>query len=289
MRLSVVIPCLNAAETISHQLDALAKQRWDAPWEIIISDNGSRDGTQAIVERYKQLLPDLRLIDSSDARGAAHARNLGAVAANGDALIFCDADDEVDSGWLSAMGEALLRHDFVACRLDFRKLNDLRTQQLYKDHPQTLGLRRAWFPPHLHHAGGGTIGIKKSLHEAVGGFDETLMAQEDTDYCFKIQLAGTLIQFEPRAVLYVRCREQLRGRFRQARVWAEYTVCLYKKYRSPKDRELWRWRSFVSQCKKLLISFPQVCLPDERALWVWNLGWQIGRLKGSIKYRVPPV
>src|SRR5699024_707926 len=42
---SVVIPALNEAETIGTQLDALAGQDVDAPWEVIVVDNGSTDDT----------------------------------------------------------------------------------------------------------------------------------------------------------------------------------------------------------------------------------------------------
>ena len=42
-RLSVIIPCFNAATTIGAQLEALANQAWAEPWELIIADNGSKD------------------------------------------------------------------------------------------------------------------------------------------------------------------------------------------------------------------------------------------------------
>jgi hypothetical protein len=50
-------------------------------------------------------------------------KNVGVLAATGDAFLFCDVDDEVAPGWLAAMGEAVFRHDFVTCRLDSEKLN----------------------------------------------------------------------------------------------------------------------------------------------------------------------
>ena len=123
MKLSVIIPCLNAAGTIGAQLDALAVQQWDQPWEVIVADNGSTDRSLAIVERYRYKLPNLRVVDASARRGQPCALNTGAMAAKGDALAFCDADDEVAPGWLPAMGKALSKYDFVACRVDFKKLN----------------------------------------------------------------------------------------------------------------------------------------------------------------------
>jgi len=122
MKLSVIIPCFNAANMIAVQLEALANQQCSEPWEVIASDNGSTDKTVAIVEQYQKKLPNLRIVNSSELRGAAHARNVGALTAAGDALVFCDADDEVAPGWVAAMGEALSKYDFVACRREYNQI-----------------------------------------------------------------------------------------------------------------------------------------------------------------------
>src|SRR3954466_4740554 len=102
-KLSVVIPCLNAASTLGVQLAALTHQSWPGGWEVIVADNGSTDGSREIVEGYRDPLPGLGVGDAGGRRGQAHARNLGATAATGDALLFCDADDEVAPGWMEAL------------------------------------------------------------------------------------------------------------------------------------------------------------------------------------------
>src|SRR5436305_2382407 len=154
LKLSVVIPCLNAAATIAVQLEALAGQSWEGEWEVIVADNGSTDGSREIVESYRGRLPGLRLVDASDRRGQAHARNLGAAAATGDAFLFCDADDEVAPGWLAGLGRALAQYDFVACRYDNEKLNPAWVQRTHLN-PQKDGLTSYDYPPFLPHAGGG--------------------------------------------------------------------------------------------------------------------------------------
>lgn len=60
----------------------------------------------------------------------AHARNAGALPATGQYLAFVDQDDEVGDGSLSAMGDALSRHDFVGCAIDFQKLNEPWLQKI---------------------------------------------------------------------------------------------------------------------------------------------------------------
>jgi glycosyltransferase involved in cell wall biosynthesis len=291
MKLSIIIPCLNAAGTIGVQLGALVNQQWSEPWEIIIADNGSTDGSREIVESYRDRLPNLRIVDASGRRGQPYALNCGAAAATGTALAFCDADDEVAPGWVAAMGDALIEHDFVACRIDFKKLNPPWAQAVFQRHAQQHGqLVKASFPPYLWHAGGGTLGVKKSLHEAVGGFDEALPYLHDTDFCFKVQLKGVELHFVSEAIVHIRCRDSLRGLLRQACHWAEYSILLYKMYRPANSEDFSRWKICLGEWKSLLRATPQIRLDrTAKARWVWRFGWQLGRLLGSIKYHVPPV
>jgi glycosyltransferase involved in cell wall biosynthesis len=291
MKLSVVIPCYNAAHTIRAQLDALLNQQWDQPWEIIVADNGSTDGSRKIVESYKSQAPCLRTVDASARRGQPYALNTGAAAALGVALAFCDADDEVAPGWVAAMGGALLEHDCVACRIDFKKLNPPWAQTIFNTHAQQHGrLLKSHFPPYLWHAGGGTLGVRKSLYEAVGGFDESLPYLHDTDFCFKVQLAGVELHYISDAVTHVRCRDTLRGLLGQACHWAEYTALLYKKYRPANSTDFMGWKALLGECRSLLRFILRIRLDrSAQARWVWQFGWRVGRLIGSIKYHVPPV
>jgi glycosyltransferase involved in cell wall biosynthesis len=284
MKLSVIIPCFNAADTIASQLEALASQRWSEPWEVIVANNRSTDESMDIVERYRDRLPNLRIADASARQGQPYALNVGARAAAGEALAFCDADDEVGSGWLAAMGEALSRYDFVACRFDIEKLNAPWVYNSRRN-PQRDGLQEYKYPPYLPHAGGGSLGVKRSLHESIGGFDESLPILHDTDYCWRFQLAGTELHFVPHAVVHIRFRDTLGGMYRQVRGYAEYNVLLYKRYR-PLGMPKLSWRTGVRGWLHLLRRLPQIRSKEAWARWIWRLGWQVGRLQGSIKYRV---
>lgn len=110
---SVVMPCLNAAGTLAAQLDALARQRTTARWELIVSNNGSTDGSQALVQRWRDRLPHLRLVDSSSRRRVGAARGAGARAARGELTLTCDADDIVGEHWIEAMTRAAQGWDLV--------------------------------------------------------------------------------------------------------------------------------------------------------------------------------
>ncbi|MDP3848890.1 MAG: glycosyltransferase family A protein [Luteolibacter sp.] len=278
MKLSVIIPFHNAASTLGLQLDALARQQWSQPWEIILADNGSKDNSREVIESYREKLPNIRIVDASERPGAAFARNMGIKAAQGEVMALCDADDEVGDGWLAAMGEALSRHDFVACRMEMEKLNP----EWMWGHEQEHGLQMIWYPPWLPHAGAGTMGFSKTMFEEVGGFDDTLLHLEDTEFSFRAQMMGHPLHFVPDAVLHVRRRGNLIGNYRQSRNYAEYNVILAKKYWTKNDSSLGFYKRFVIDCLSLVLEAKSLRTEGGRFYWMWKLGRQAGRLKGML-------
>ncbi len=285
MKLSVLIPCLNAEATLGAQLEALSVQQWEDEWEVVVADNGSRDGSRAVVQEWQRRMPNLRLVDASDRRGQAHARNCAAAAARGDGLLYCDADDVVATGWVAAMGRALGEHDFVASRYDYELLNPPWVQRNHMN-PQRDGLPVYDYPPFLPHAGGGGLGVRRAAHLEVGGFDESLPALEDTDYCWRIQLAGHPLRFVPDAVVNVRHRRDLGGIFRQGMSYGKHNVLIYQRYQGRGMPRLGllpgllRWGMLLLRTPLLLLS------RAGRARWLWQLGWRVGRLRGCFAYRV---
>ena len=284
MKLSVIIPCFNGAETISEQLDALVRQGWDQPWEIIVADNGSTDASAEIVFGYQAKYPNIRLIDASGKRGPSFARNAGVEAAQGELVAFCDADDLVAGDWVREIAEAIERHGFVASRMGVHPASDPRAAEL-KKHRQTTGLIQYTYVPYLSHAGASGLGVRKRLHHEVGGFDERFVYCEDCDYCWKIQLLGYPLQFAPGALIHVRHRETRSGQFRQARNWGEYNVLLIKKY-VPRGMPKPRIRDGVKKWRRLLRMTPKLRDPMRRQQFVWGLGYRIGHLVGMIRFRI---
>jgi glycosyltransferase involved in cell wall biosynthesis len=284
MQLSVVVPFLNESATLANQLLALSKQEWSKPWEVILADNGSTDGSLSIAEQFKKKLPRLSIIDASDRKGQAYAKNVGARFASGRSIAFCDADDEVAPGWVAAIGEALEEHDFVASRFEIAKLSCPRFLR-GRGAPQSEGLQIYRYPPYLPHAGGCGLGIKRIVHEAIGGFDESWAYHEDTDYCFRVQLAGTPLHFAANAVVHIRFPETLWGAFNQARNWGLYNVLIYKRYRS-KGMSPLRLKDGLGAWIGLMKTLPWLFRTDESARWLWQFGLRTGRLQGCLKHRV---
>jgi glycosyltransferase involved in cell wall biosynthesis len=283
MKLSVIIPCLNGSQTISVQLEALAHQEWSEPWEIIFADNGSTDRTLEIVQSYQERLPNLRIVDASARRGQPYALNVGVRAATGESLAFCDADDEVGAGWLAAIGEALSRYDFVACRCDTEKLN-VPWVRASRPNVQQKGLfQTSTVPPH---AGGGTLGIKRALYEAIGGVDESLPVLHDTDLCWRLHSAGVELHFVQDAVLHIRFQDTYVAMYRQACAWGKHYVMLCREH-GLLGTPGFAKKATVRKWIKLVRSLPwQIRSRAGRARWIWQFGWLVGRLHGDVKYRV---
>ncbi|MBD0337376.1 MAG: glycosyltransferase [Cyanobacteria bacterium Co-bin13] len=281
MQLSVIIPCWNAEATIAQQLEALRLQHWSEPWEIIVADNGSTDATQSVVQRYQALLPHLRLVNAVGKQSAAFARNVGAQATAAPLLAFCDADDEVGEGWVAAIGTALKQHDFVASRFEHRKLNPPHLLQFRRPNQAKELMQHPFLP----HAGACGLGIKRSLHQQIGGFDEAIQFLEDNDYCWRLQLAGVSLQFVAEAVVHIRYRETLFASFFQAQQWGECSVLLYQRF-LPQGYPLFTWKDGWQEWFALAKRLLKVRSKGTLAKWLRDLGWRIGRVKGALKYRI---
>jgi cellulose synthase/poly-beta-1,6-N-acetylglucosamine synthase-like glycosyltransferase len=276
---SVVIACRNAESTLGVQLAALSAQRCAVSWDVIISDNGSTDGTVALARSYKSRLPGLTIVDSSQRPGAGYARNVGAAATQAPLLLFCDADDEVAPGWLAAMVNAAKRNDFVAGRFESKKLNDaatLRSRPLQQD----VSLQESPFGPGLPHAGAGNMAVNRALFLSVGGFDPEVGCLEDTDLSWRIQLTGATLVFCPEAIVHVRLRSSLSTMWAQGMAYGEASALLTKRFPRPAVAVSAITAPAEHQSNPVRTAIG--LLQDNRnpGALLWAVGWHVGHRKG---------
>jgi GT2 family glycosyltransferase len=285
--ISVLLPCRNGAATIGAQLEALARQETTGPWELVVADNGSSDETLAIVERYRDRFEALRVVYASERAGVGHACNVAARHAEGEALAICNDDDVMSDGWLAAMGNALADHDLVAGRLEHERLNETWALEV-RGRPQQDALPRWSFGTHLPFSFACALGVRRDLHEAIGGFDEAMVpAGEDIDYCWRAQYEGAELRFAPDAVMHYRVRATLGELYRQSRNYGLADVLVYKKHRAlglpAVPHRLRRGvRGWLGVGKRLLGASSKV----GRGLLVWQLGRQVGLAQASARHRV---
>ncbi|RMI06857.1 glycosyltransferase, partial [Cellulomonas triticagri] len=234
VELTVVVAAWNAEDTLAAQLDALARQCATFPWEVVLADNGSTDGTVALARTYADRLR-LRVVDASGVRGAGAARNVGVAAAHAPLVAFCDADDVVADSWVATVRTALRDRAFVAGRFEGALLNAprvLRSRTL----PQQDGLQESENLPGLHAAGAGNMGLHVDVFRAVGGFDPHCRFLEDTDLCWRIQLSGVPLTWLPEAEVHVRLRGSLRSAARQGYDYGTGERWLAQRYREQEAR-----------------------------------------------------
>ncbi|MDQ1286676.1 MAG: hypothetical protein QG622_241 [Actinomycetota bacterium] len=277
--LSVVIACLNAVDTLAVQLKALSSQSCPVPWELLLCDNGSTDGTRAVAESYRSRIPQLRLIDASAVRGAGPARNYGVQMARGEWVAFCDADDEVASDWLGTMASALAGHRFVAGRFEKYRLNDAR---VLRSRPlqQQDDLQKTDIGARLPHAGGGNMGMYRSDFLAIGGFDPQIRWLEDTDLSWRAQLAGIPLAFCPEIVVHVRLRHTFRTMYDQGRQYGAAHALLEERYGPPGVDEPATDVSPAARASRrpgrLKVAWTHLVDHVVAGRFVWRLGWVMG-------------
>lgn len=280
---TVIIPVLNAAETLGEQLEALALQETDVEWEVVVADNGSSDGSRDIAETWADKVSSLRVIDASARRGVSHARNVGAQVARGELLLVCDADDVVAPGWIAAMVRAARSSDVLGGSCETYTLNSPVVRGWRSiDFGSQLPIGASFLP----YAIGCNFGCRREVFQAIGGWDESLLGgADDVDFSWRAQLAGYRLCFASDARIAYRLRADLASAWRQHLSYGRGAARLYRRYRrvGAKRRRLVRvMRSWIA----LGLRLPTLLSKTRRGRWVTTAAGNCGRLIGSIEQRV---
>ena len=281
---SVIIPLKDDAAFLEEQLAGLAAQTFHGWWEVVIADNGSRDGSPQIARRWSERLPNLRLVDASSRPGAAHARNVGSRAAKGKLLAYCDADDVVGPRWLEALAERSLVNEIVAGRQDDACLNPPEVRPYFTTFNEPRADLRAFhFLPWTF---GGNIAVRREAFDAVGGWNEDYIHSQDLEFCWRLQLAGFSWGYAADAVVHYRQRDTLRAYARQRYRWGRYFPMLYADFRQhglrrePPSKILRAWFWIGTRTPFLLMG------GRRRRFWIMRAADRVGRLVGSAEHRV---
>lgn len=112
-KISIITPCYNMEAYIAELIDSVRAQTF-TDWEHVVVNDGSTDGTKAVVEKYLNLEPRLRLFEQPN-QGVCSARNNGFRVSSPDStyLYFLDADDILEPEMLSTVIDYLDRHTNV--------------------------------------------------------------------------------------------------------------------------------------------------------------------------------
>jgi glycosyltransferase involved in cell wall biosynthesis len=213
-KVSIIIPCYNEQRFIGAVLEAIYTQTFPrAEMEVVIADSHSTDSTRGVIGDFHRNHPDLNLaLVENDARAIPSALNRALAAARGEIIVRMDAHstpypDYVENcvraldegrganvggvweirpggrGWMAESIAAAAAHPLGAGDAGYR-LNDAAGP---KDTVPFGAFHR-------------------SLVERIGGFDESLLTNEDYEFNVRVRASGGVVWLDPsiRSVYYAR-------------------------------------------------------------------------------------
>ncbi|TBT83131.1 glycosyltransferase [Propioniciclava sinopodophylli] len=270
---AVIIPCHNVEATLGDQLDALTAQTWSRPWGIVVVNNNSTDGTRNVAARYAER--GVRVVDALEGKGVAYARNAGVRTVDAATVAFCDGDDVVRPGWVSAMADGLIDSDIVSGRLDTTRINP---PWLAHSRPLAEPGRLPTFG-RVRFASGCTCGMTRQVFEHLHGFTEDFVGLEDIEFSLRAIHAGYQIFFVEGAAIDYRLRDDLKSVWRQGYFYGRGRPALMRQARSyglPGPTGVAALKSGLW----LLVHLPDLLTRKGRFGWVWVLANRLGYAAG---------
>ena len=188
MKISVIIPCHNAEQTIISSLQSVIHQEYRAD-EIIVIDDHSQDKS---VDLIKASGIDVILVRASGT-GASNARNEGIEAATGDWLAFLDADDIWYPNHLSRAKQFVKTHNIVGYINHYDWVSSNDTIFTKKKCPvnkevvaQGIDTYLNLYLNYKHFVGMSACIVERKRAETIGGFDPELIRRHDIDFWLRI-------------------------------------------------------------------------------------------------------
>ncbi len=203
--LSIIVPCYNEQATIRLLLDAVLAQTYPrSQMEIVIADGLSQDGTRAVIAAFQSGHPDLavRILDN-ERRSIPSALNLAVSAARGEIIIRLDAHSMPQPDYVQRCVQAL------------EAGKGANVGGVWMIHPGASG----WIAEAIAAAAAHPLGVgdamyrlapkagpvdtvpfgafRRELIEKIGGFDETLLTNEDYEFNTRVRQSGGVVWIDP--------------------------------------------------------------------------------------------
>lgn len=224
---SVVVPVFNAERTIAACIDALLAQSYPPERrEVIVVDNGSTDGTLAILEKRRL---DVTIVTETR-RGPSAARNAGIRQASHPLIAFIDSDCVAERTWLEEMivgynanpaasffGGAILALESANLVARYAELLFDQRNAVLKFHPPRIITANC-------------LMRRRDLLD-LGLFDEAMMLGEDVDICYRGFFGhGALCAYVPDAIVRHHNPDSLTKLFRKGVQHGRGSADLYAKH-----------------------------------------------------------
>jgi glycosyltransferase involved in cell wall biosynthesis len=191
---SVIIPCYNAGLWVGEAIQSCLDQT-HSPIEIIVVDDGSTDGS---LDRIKSFGERVRW-ETGAKGGGNHARNRGFAISSGQYIQFLDADDYLLPDKIARQLRLLKQTGADVVYGDWRHRHDGQSgASRFEDVPAAgahedllAALLSGWWVP------SNALLFRREIVGRVGGWDESLLAAQDSDFLFSVVLASAKIIYQP--------------------------------------------------------------------------------------------
>lgn len=227
LKVSIIVPAKDEEDKIERCLRALQAQSMDrAEYEVILVDDGSTDQTAEVARSL-----GVHVL-SKENRGPASARNAGAKQAEGEILLFTDADCEVAPDFAARMYQTLKDPQVTGAMGSYRsrqtKLIPRFVQQVFAFKQKRTENLETINAVHTYAAA-----YRRDVFISNGGFDESfpIPSNEDTEFSYRLVEAGHRLVYVPEAIVYHLHDLNLRAYIRR-----KYLLGYWKAYSISKHR-----------------------------------------------------
>jgi glycosyltransferase involved in cell wall biosynthesis len=205
-RVTVIVPCFNAAGRIRVLLDAMQQQSYPQElYRLVIVDDGSTDETREIVASY----PGVTLLRQKNG-GSYKARNTGIRQSSGEIIVFTDDDCRPEPDWLRRGVDAFFdpEVDLVAGRV---KIESRDPRSLIELFDANFHLKQELYVRTMRWAVTANLFVRRRVLEALNGFNEALRSGGDRAFGRAATAAGHKLVYVPEAAVNHPTRRKLSG------------------------------------------------------------------------------
>jgi len=217
--MSVMIPALNAASVIDRCLDAVLAQELDLAFDVVVSVGPSEDDTAARVDARAARDARVRRIDNPSG-ATPSALNLAIQASEGDLVVRVDAHAELPPGYLARLADTATQTGAANVGGLQRAVGEAPwSRAIAAAMRSRFGVGPAHFRSGSHEGPTDTVylgGFRRFALDTVGGFDESLIRNQDYELNYRLRKAGFVVWLDPSLVVEYTPRDSLR------RLWSQY-------------------------------------------------------------------
>lgn len=196
--ISVIIPMYNSSSTIERALKSVITQDYEDKIEIIIVNDGSRDNSVEVVEKFISFHQNKRIVlISQENGGVSKARNTGLKNASGDFIAFLDSDDAWFANKLSDQMKILENNpkvDLLGAAFEGFYFEKKREGDIFKVEFKNL-IFKNYFQP-------STVILKKNVVDKIGLFDETQKYAEEGNFFFRVSQEFNCFFYNKKLITY---------------------------------------------------------------------------------------